>query len=109
MANTVKFLWNGIKVDGVLYRAYYYKEDYTTSSGIPKDTITLYAKDYSSIPQIEGLQIENDSDSMTDYFETDQIRIYPNNKYYNDALSAYQKKVEHDKKRFAKKYGKCYA
>lgn len=102
----VKFLWNGIKVDGELYRAHYSKGNYYESSGIPKDTITVYAKDYSALPQLEGVQIENDSDAMTDYFETDRMRIYPDSKYYNDALIAYNKMVEHNEKRFAKKYGK---
>ena len=102
---TVKFMWNGIKVDGTLYRAHYSAGRYTTSSGIPEGTITVYAKDYRAFPQVEGLQIENDSDSMTDYFEKDRIRIYPGSKFYTEAKAAYDKMNEHNEKRFAKKYG----
>ena len=102
---TVKFMWNGIKVDGVLYRAHYSIGNYTASSGIPADTITVYAKDYKSFPQIDGLQIKNDSDIMTDYFENDRIRIYTDNKYYSEAKTAYEKMTEHDERRYAKKYG----
>ncbi len=102
---TVKFMWNGIKVDGELYRAHYSIGNYTESSGIPKETITVYAKDYKSFPRIEGLQIENESDIMTDYFETDRIRIAPDNKFYNDALEALKKHQAHNEKRFAKRYG----
>jgi hypothetical protein len=102
----VKFMWNGIKVDDTLYRAHYSCGPYTTNSGLPEGTITVYAKDYKSLPQIEGLQIENDSDSMTDYFETDRLRIKPDSKYYNEAKAAYDKMNEHNEKRFAKKYGK---
>ena len=103
----VKFMWNGIKVDGTLYRAHYSIGPYTSNSGLPDGTITVYAKDYRSFPQIEGLQIENDSDIMTDYFETDRLRIYPGNKYYNDAKAAYEKMNAHNEKRFAKYYGKA--
>lgn len=102
---TVKFMWNGIKVDGKLYRAHYSIGNYTEASGIPKETITVYAKDYTSIPRVDGLQVENDTDIMTDYFETDRIRIAPDNKFYNDALEAVRKQEEHYKKRFAKRYG----
>lgn len=103
---TVKFMWNGIKVDGTLYKAHYSKGAYTANSGIPEGTITVYAKDYRALPQIEGLTIENDSDTMTDYFENDRVRICPNNKYYSEANAAYDKMNEHFEKRFAKKYGK---
>lgn len=103
---TVKFMWNGIKVDGELCRAYYSTGSYTKESGIPEETITVYAKDYRGFPQIEGLQIKNDSDMMTDYFEKDRIRIMPDNKYYNEAKAACEKMKEHNNKRFEKRYGK---
>ena len=102
---TVKFMWNGIKVDGTLYKAHYYCGVYTSNSGIPEGTITVYAKDYRALPQIDGLQIENDSDIMTDYFENDRLRITPDNKYYNEAKAAYDKMNEHIEKRLAKRYG----
>lgn len=84
----IKFMYNGIKVDGKLYRAHYSKGGYTAQSKIPKGTITIYARDYDDFPQIEGLQIENNSDGMTDYFEKDRIRVTPDNKYYNEVLRA---------------------
>ena len=102
----VKFMWNGIKVDGVLYRAHYSAGPYTIQSGLPQDTITVYGKDYADLPQIDGLAIINESDIMTDYFENDRIRILPDNKWYSEAKAAYEKQNEHNKKRFEKKYGK---
>jgi hypothetical protein len=102
----VKFMWNGIKVDGELYRAHYFAGTYTKECGVPEGTITVFAKGYKGFPQIEGLQIKNDSDIMTDYFETDRIRITPDNKYYNAAKAAFEKINEHNKKRFEKRYGK---
>ncbi len=102
----VKFMWNGIKVDGTLYKAHYSMGGYTANSGIPANTITIYGKNYDSLPQLEGLTIENDSDIMTDYFENDRIRITPDSKYYNDAKAAYEKMNEHIEKRLEKRYGK---
>jgi len=73
-----KFVWNGIKVDKKLYRAWY-------SDGklknYPVGTITIYAKEYyrPPMPIIEGLTVHNDSDSMSDYFEHDRIRAEPTN------------------------------
>lgn len=102
----VKFMWNGIKVDGELCKAHYYAGPCTKESGLSEDTITICAKDYKGFPQIEGLYIENDSDIMTDYFEKDRIRIKPDNKYYKAVKTAYEKMNEHNNKRFEKRYGK---
>ena len=98
-------MWNGIKVDGELYRAHYSFGNYTKASGIPQDTITIYAKDYTDFPKIEGLTIINESDLMTDYFEKDRIRVMSNNPHYEAVKEAYIKQEEHYQKRFAKKYG----
>lgn len=102
----VKFMWNGIKVDGKLYRAHYSLGNYTMNSGIPEKTITIYGKDYIDLPQIKGLNIENDSDIMTDYFENDRIRVTPDSIHYQAVYKAYEKQNEHFEKRFAKKYGR---
>lgn len=104
---TVKFMWNGIKVDGELYKAHYSMGNYTTDSGIPEGTITIYGKHYTSLPSIAGLTIENDSDAMTDYFENDRVRVTPDNKYYGEVKAAYEKMTAHIEKRFEKKYGKA--
>ena len=102
----VKFMWNGIKVDGELYSAHYSIGNYTERSGIPKEAITIYAKDYRSFPAIEGLTIQNESDIMTDYFEKDRILVYPNNRWYNEVKSACEKMNEHIEKRLAKRYAR---
>ena len=100
-----KFIWNGIKVDKKLYRAWYSDGEL---KNYPVGTITIYAKEYyhPPMPIIEGLQIHNDSDSMTDYFEHDRIRVEPINKHYQDVLAAQKLQEIHDKKRYDKKYGK---
>jgi hypothetical protein len=84
---TIKFMYNGIKVDGTLYKGHYSKG--TTYNA---DTITIYAKDYSvDFPKIEGLNIINESDSMTDYFEKDHIRVEPTNKFHKEVYQAWGK------------------
>ena len=94
----MKFLWNGIKIDGKLYPAYYYKDDYKGTA-----TITVSIKGYKSLPQIKGLLIENDSDLQSDYFDSDRIKIKPGTQYYFEALTAFNAYEEHYKKRVAKR------
>jgi hypothetical protein len=84
-------MYNGIKKDGKLYKGSYSKGGYTKESNIPQDTITIYARDYESFPEIEGLQVKNESDSMTDYFVNDRIRVIPTNKYYSLVNEAWEK------------------
>lgn len=93
-----KFMWNGIKVEGKLYRAHYNKGCYTN---LPKGTITIYMRDYVRTPKIEGLQVENDTDIMTDYFDKDSIRVTPDNVFYKEVEQAFLKHQEHYNKRFA--------
>jgi hypothetical protein len=86
---TIKFLYNGVKVDGVLYRGRYSKGPYNEFSKLPKGTITIHAKDYTTeFPKFEGVTVENNSDSMTDYFEKDIMRILPGSPYYSAANEA---------------------
>lgn len=99
----VKFMWNGIKVDGKLHKCWY---SISSLTNLPEGTITIYGKNYTDLPALEGLTVENDSDGMTDYFENDRIRVIPGSKYYAEVKAAYAKMVEHNEKRFAKKYGK---
>jgi hypothetical protein len=87
----LKFMYNGIKLDGKLYKASYSKGSYTKESKIPENTITIYASDYNDFPKIEGLQIQNDSDSMTDYFQKDRIRVEPTNRFYFAVNEAWEK------------------
>ena len=98
----IKFVWNGIKVDGELYKCWYSGSDLV---GFPKGTITIYGKNYKDLPRIEGLNVQNDSDSMTDYFENDRIRVTPDNKWFEEVKKAYAQQNEHRTKMFNKKYG----
>jgi hypothetical protein len=92
-------MYNGIKVDGKLYKAWYSD---TATVDMPTGTITIYGKNYISFPDIPDLEVENDSDIMTDYFENDRIRVTPDSIHYNAVREALIKSREHD----AKKYGR---
>jgi hypothetical protein len=83
-----KFLWNGIKVDnGKLQRGSYSRG---TLIGYPKGTITIYAKTYSGFSAAvwEAFNVQNDSDCMTDYFETDRICVCPDHPLYAEVANA---------------------
>ena len=99
----VKFMWNGIKVDGELYKCWYSNSKIV---GSPEGTITIYGKNYKDLPRINGLAVENESDLMTDYFENDRIRVTPDNPFYKEVKVALDKLTEHNEKRFEKRYGK---
>lgn len=100
----IKFVWNGIKIENKLYRFHY-------SDGklmnYPEGTLTMYAKDYNSMPDIEGLTVHNDSDMRTDYFEKDRIRITPGNKFYDQVKTAMALSGAHYDKRHQKYCGRA--
>lgn len=99
----IKFMWNGIKVDGKLYRCHYSDGKLLNH---PEGTLTIYRKDYGPMPEIPSLIIHNDSDMSTDYFEKDRIRIMPDNLYYDDVKNAIGLANKHYEKRF-KEAPKC--
>lgn len=113
MTNTVKFVWNGIKINREFFKGHYYAGPYTEASKLPAETITIYMRDYKSLPRVEGLNINNDSDIMTDYFETDTVRVFPDSPYYEDARKALKaaeihtakRAVAHSEKRLVKMMG----
>jgi hypothetical protein len=86
----VKFLWNGIKVDGTLHRAWY-------SDGDRNGSITIFAKDYHDFPKVEGLVVKNDSDSQQDCFHKDHIKVQPDNPHYPAIMEAF--KAQEDRRK----------
>ena len=86
----VKFMYNGIKIDGKLHKASYSKGPFTN---MPDGTITIYAKNYTRLPAVDGLTIQNNTDIMTDYFECDKVRVFPTNKHYPAVLAAHEKQM----------------
>lgn len=97
----VEFVWNGIKIGDKIYRASYSKFNLNSTG---EDNITIYGKNYKDLPKIDGLTIENNSDSMTDYCENDRIRVKRDNPHWDAVLKAYMKQQEHDSKIAKRKY-----
>jgi hypothetical protein len=99
--NAPRFLWNGVKVDGKLYRAWYSKGGLIN---YPESTITIYGRDYwPHFPQIDGLNVQNDTEFQTDYYETDRVRVTPDNPHYPAVHAAWEKQEAHNAKRYAKR------
>lgn len=89
MAN-LKFFYNGIKgSDGKLQKCYFWE----SRGNFPEGTITIYAKEYKrfSAEVREHFTVENNTDSMTDYFEEDRIRVNPSHPLYAQVKAALDK------------------
>ena len=100
---TLKFFWNGIKVNGGKLQTACYSTG--PIIGCPEGTITIYAKSYRRFTAEigEALDVQNDSDAMTDYFETDRIRVTPDHALYQVVLKAAQANEAHFDKMQAKR------
>lgn len=104
----VKFMWNGIKIDGQLYKGIYSTGPYTETSSLPQGTVSIYM-DTSRTPRDCGLEIKNESDIMTDYFEKDTVLVRPDSKYYSEAATAANAYDIHMEKVAIKQYEKGFA
>jgi len=101
----IRFLTHAAVKERKKARVHYSQGSYTKETGIPEGTITIYAKDYGfQLPK--ELNAENQSDMMTDYFETDRARIKPDSIYYKDVLKALNKAKAKDQKLLAKRKAK---
>lgn len=101
--NHVKFLWNGVKVDGKLVRCSY---------GIREDHIVICATHYESLPR-DLFEVHNETDLYTDYFDWDSAEVTKDHPLYRYARYAAVKaeihninhSIKYDKERIAS--GKC--
>ena len=77
---TIKFLKKGIKINGEYFSCFY-----SPSKNNLNGNATIYIKSYKSLPKeaYELLQVENNTDLQTDYFEKDRIRISPISLYFD--------------------------
>ena len=102
----LKFFWNGIKgSDGKMQFASFSDGKLTNH---PEGTLTIYADQRKGTCRFKGevceaFEIKNDSDSMTDYFETDSIRVLPSHPLYNQVKAALAARKAH----FDKRYGRA--
>ena len=102
MANEIKFLFNGIKINGKLIKGFYSQANYTNGA-----VGCFYVREWFS-GQSELLrkyfQVINDSDIMTDYFEEDRVYFYENDKY----IEEFKQMVRQNEIRHAKAACKRY-
>ena len=109
----LKFFYNGIKENGGKLQ----KCSYSISQllNYPEGTYTIYARDYARFSKEvqQAFDVENNTDSMTDYFETDTIRVKPDHPLYEQVKAAHIAQGEHAEKvrnnRQARKFGKAIA
>jgi hypothetical protein len=100
------FFWNGIKDQrGAKLQGAHYSMGKLTN--YTDGTITIYARGYSSFSDkvCECFSVENDSDSMVDYFEKDSIRVIPQHPLYAAVKAAYAAQQA----RYSAKYGRAAA
>lgn len=102
MTSEIKFLFNGIKIDGKLIKGFYSKGSYYNGA-----VGCFYTKGYFS-GQNELLRkyfkVENDTDIMTDYFDDDKIYFFEGDEY----LEEFNKMVKQNEIRHAKQAVKRY-
>tara|TARA_R110000868_G_scaffold113754_3_gene305098 strand:- start:42 stop:353 length:312 start_codon:yes stop_codon:yes gene_type:complete len=98
----LKFFYNGIKENGEkLQKAHYSMGGYV---GMPEFVITIYNREYIrfSTEIRESFKVQNDTDSMTDYFCKDTIRVMPDHALYADVLAAYVKQQDSYNRKYNK-------
>ena len=90
--NTIKFYYNGLKINGGnLQRCFYFNGDYTAKTGTPQGTIAICSKNLRFSEEIkEFFTVKNESDLMIDYFESDSILVRPDHALYPEVLKAFE-------------------
>jgi hypothetical protein len=93
----IKFLKNWIEQDGKKYRCHYcisIGDQHKRGTGV-----TIYARDLQPLPAC--LNAMNESDSMSDYFETDSAFISIDDAHFDDALKqAMKNKINQTKQNY---------
>lgn len=102
------FFWNGIKdaKGEKLQKAHYSMGGYTNvPAEMAAETISIYARDYTGFSALvrSCFDVKNDSDGMTDYFETDRIQVLPGHPLYPEVRAAFEAQQAHRERRVAKR------
>lgn len=82
---SIKFFWNGIKINGEkkLIRCFYSLDN--NADGRPN--VTIYARDCERLPR-DVFVVHNDTDLYTDYFDDDSAELTPEHPLYKYARAA---------------------
>lgn len=98
------FYWNGIKdAKGEKLQRAWYSDGELIS--YPAGTITIYARDYGRFSKLvhECFSVKNDTDTMTDYFDKDTIRVIPSHPLYPAVKVAMQAMKDHQSRRIGRR------
>lgn len=86
------FYYNGIRHDGRLIKAHYHDGKLLH---YPEGTITVYVRSIlDDFPSLPGLTVENGTELLTDYFESDRVRVTPDNVWYPEVAAALRQQQE---------------
>lgn len=78
---SIRFFWNGIKVNGgKLIRCFYFTDSRS-------DSVTISARDYDHLPH-DLFTVKNETDLYTDYFDSDSATLTPAHPLYKYARAA---------------------
>lgn len=102
MANEIKFLFNGIKIDGQLVKGFYSKGNYTNGA-VGCFYVKGYFRGQGDLLR-KYFKVENDTDLMTDYFDEDKIYFFEGDKL----LKEFNEMVKQNEIRHAKQAVKRY-
>lgn len=81
MTESIKFFYNGIKVNGgKLIRCFYFTD---SKSG----SVTISARDYDDLPR-DMFKVKNETDLYTDYFDSDSATVTPEHPLYKYVRAA---------------------
>lgn len=99
----LKFFWNGIKDNGGKLQGASYSQSQLINH--PAGTITIYGKRYRGFSSgiHDAFSIENNTDTQTDYFENDRIRVEPSHPLYAQVKAAADAQAAHFDKVQAKR------
>lgn len=76
---SIRFFWNGIKVNGgKLIRCFYFTDS---------ESVTISARDYADLPR-DMFKVKNETDLYTDYFDSDRATVTPEHPLYKYARAA---------------------
>lgn len=82
---SIKFFWNGIKVNGGKLIKCSYSLDNRHDG---QEGVTIYARDYSGHLPGDLFRVQNDTDLYSDYHDTDRAELFPGHPLYPYARAA---------------------
>ena len=103
-AYEMRYVFSGYRDKRGEYTKGSYSLCMNSTDGANAYCLEFLSDSYGNIPTPAGAVFINDSDSMSDYFERSRWIIDPSCPDFLGVLEAWEKRQEHDKKRFAKRY-----